>query len=120
MPKTMWAFWDTQPVPKMKEVINQLNLFKLTIYIYIQTISDEDLAEWKVVLVSRRLSMEPLEDEDVVSEKIPDTGPDVLYGTHDRSFIGFFHENKNPRRTHAHLHRGTYTGGSVATIKMNI
>ena len=35
MPKTMWAFWDTQPVPKMKEVINQLNLFKLTIYIYI-------------------------------------------------------------------------------------
>jgi hypothetical protein len=41
MPKTMWAFWDTQPVPKMKEVINQLNLFKLTVYI--QTISDEDL-----------------------------------------------------------------------------
>ena len=83
-------------------------------------ISDEEFAEWKVVLVSRLLSMEPLEDEDVVSEKIPDTGPDVLYGTHDRSFIGFFHENKNPRRTHAHLHRGTYTGGSVATIKMNI
>ena len=34
MPKTMWAFWDTQPVPKMKEVINQLNLFKLTLYIF--------------------------------------------------------------------------------------
>ena len=83
-------------------------------------IPDEEFAEWKVVLVSSLLSMEPLGDDVVISEKIHDTGHNVLYGRHaSRSMIGFWHENKNPRRTHAHLHRNAY-GGSGATIKMNI
>lgn len=83
-------------------------------------IPDEEFAEWKVVLVTSLLTMEPLDDGVVVSEKIPDAGPDVLYGRHgNRSMIGFWHKNKNPRRTHAHLHRNAY-GGSGATIKMKI
>ncbi len=83
-------------------------------------IPDDEFTEWKVVLVTSLLTMEPLDDGVVVSKKIPDTGPDVLYGRHgNRSMIGFWHENKNPRRTHAHLHRNAY-GGSGATIKMKI
>ena len=83
-------------------------------------IPNEEFAEWKTVLVTSLLTMEPLDDGVVVSAKIPDMGPDVLYGRHgNRSMIGFWHENKNPRRTHAHLHRNSY-GGSGATIKMKI
>lgn len=84
-------------------------------------ISDEDFASWKVVLVTNLMSMEPLQDDVVIAEKILDTGSDKLYGRHSRAAIGFWHENKNPRRTHAHIHRpsGGYRGHERALkIKM--
>lgn len=84
-------------------------------------VSDEDFASWKVVLVTSLMSMEPLQDDVVIADKIVDTGADKLYGRHSRAVIGFWHENKNPRRTHAHIHRpsGGYRGHERALkIKM--
>ena len=45
--------------------------------------------------------VEPLGDDVVVASRL-DANP-RLYGHQERNCIGFVHDNKNPRRTHAHL-----------------
>lgn len=44
--------------------------------------------------------MEPLADSVVVAQRLDSN---KLFGHSERNCIGFVHENKNPRRTHAHL-----------------
>ena len=41
----------------------------------------------------------------VISHRIPLTDLQQLYGHHERAVLGFEHENKNRRRTLAHLKR---------------
>ncbi len=48
---------------------------------------------------------EPLDDDVVLSQRIPLADLQKLYSHSDRICIGFEHENKNPRRTHAHINR---------------
>ena len=48
---------------------------------------------------------EPLDDDVVLSQRIPLADLQKLYSHADRTCIGFEHENKNPRRTHAHINR---------------
>lgn len=68
----------------------------------------KEFTSWKVMLLSGlNLSMEPLAEDAVISQRLnrTDMGPTRLYGHADRQAIGFHHENKNPRRTHAHINR---------------
>jgi ubiquitin carboxyl-terminal hydrolase 7 len=53
--------------------------------------------------------MDALDDDVVVAKRFSnadDLSSTKLYGHHDRrEVLGFHHENKNPRRTHLHIHR---------------
>jgi ubiquitin carboxyl-terminal hydrolase 7 len=54
------------------------------------------------------MTMDFLEDDVVVAQRFAkrqDLESDRLYGHFDRQMLGFHHENKNPRRTHLHIHR---------------
>lgn len=71
-------------------------------------IPEEEFSKWKVVLVAGlNMAMEPLAEDVIIADKLNpmDLSHARLYGHYDRAAIGFFHENKNPRRTHAHLNR---------------
>ncbi|PSC73213.1 ubiquitin carboxyl-terminal hydrolase 12 [Micractinium conductrix] len=64
-------------------------------------IPDEEFeGSWKPVLCTFG-GVEPLGDDVVVASRL-DANP-RLYGHQERNCIGFVHDNKNPRRTHAHL-----------------
>jgi ubiquitin carboxyl-terminal hydrolase 7 len=53
------------------------------------------------LLSSRRFGgAEPLADDVVVASRLDSQ---KLYGHQERNCIGFVRENRNPRRTHAHL-----------------
>lgn len=78
-------------------------------------IPEEEFENWKAVIVDgQRMSMEPCEDDSaVVTEKLNVAMLDGtrLYGhVLDRQMIGFLHENKNPRRTHAHIRNPSFYG----------
>jgi ubiquitin carboxyl-terminal hydrolase 7 len=68
-----------------------------------------EFAAWRLVLLSGfNFTMEPLPDDAVVVDRFTsraDLGPEKLYGHAERQFLGLHHENKNPRRTAAHIHR---------------
>ena len=71
-------------------------------------IPEEEFSEWTVVLVTGlNQNQEPLDDDVVIAEKfnIEDLSSKKLYGHCERHMLGFHHENKNPRRTHAHINR---------------
>ena len=71
-------------------------------------VSAKEFAFWRVVLVTGiGFAMETLGDDVVVAQRPSraDLGPSKLYGHMERQMIGFHHENKNPRRTHAHINR---------------
>lgn len=74
----------------------------------IMEIPDQEFENWNVVLVSGiDNKQEFLDDDLVIADKvnIEDLSFRKLYGHSDRPTLGFHHENKNPRRTHAHLNR---------------
>ena len=84
-------------------------------------IADEEFATWKVVLLSGlNLAMEPLEDDVVIADRLNpmDMSHERLYGHYDRASIGFFHENKNPRRTHAHINRASNITGQDRALRI--
>jgi ubiquitin carboxyl-terminal hydrolase 7 len=71
-------------------------------------IPQKEFESWQVVLVSGiNYNQELLEDSIVISEKFnsEDLSSKKLYGHSERQMLGFHHENKNPRRTHAHINR---------------
>lgn len=41
----------------------------------------------------------------MISDRISHADLRKLFGHHDRPCLGFEHENKNPRKTHAHLNK---------------
>ena len=61
---------------------------------------------------------EALDDSVVVSSRNVTQDATKLYGHHDRPCIGLEHENKNPRRTHAHLHRNASFYGPAQALKI--
>ena len=67
----------------------------------------EEFAKWKPVLCPPLAAPEPLEPGDVVAARIPRADLQRLHGHHDRACVGWAHENKNPRKTHAHLNRSS-------------
>lgn len=85
-------------------------------------IPDKEFASWRVVLVvGLSFSMEPLGDDVVVADRLnrTDLAPTKLYGHAERQMIGFHHENKNPRRTHAHINRSA-TYGQERALKIKL
>ena len=84
-------------------------------------VSDEDMATWKVVTVRTANNVqEPLSDEDVIDERFTaeDLSSKKLYAHHDRQMIGFHHENKNPRKTHAHINRASALPAQERALKI--
>ena len=61
---------------------------------------------------------EPLDDSVVLSSRSVAHDSTKLYGHHDRPSIGLEHENKNPRRTHAHMHRNASFYGTAQALKI--
>lgn len=86
-------------------------------------IPDAEMAKWSVVLltgIGLNPSMEPLDDSVIIADKLRpvDISASRLYGHFDRAAIGFTHENKNPRRTHAHLNRSAAVLGQERALKI--
>lgn len=70
------------------------------------------------MLVSAFSTPEPLDDDVVLSQRIPLADLQKLYSHSDRICIGFEHENKNPRRTHAHINRNASFYGQEKQLKI--
>jgi ubiquitin carboxyl-terminal hydrolase 7 len=71
-------------------------------------IPKEEMEDWTVVLVSGiNHAQDLLGDDVVIADKVnkEDLSSKKLYGHSERQMLGFHHENKNPRRTHAHINR---------------
>lgn len=84
-------------------------------------LSDEEFSTWNVVLVTGMNAIqEPLADDVIISQRLnpADLGPAKLYGHGDRQMLGFHHENKNPRRTHAHIHRASAVAAQDRALKI--
>lgn len=74
---------------------------------------------------ARRLPLPPrrplaapelLADDVVIAQRIPLADLQRLYGHHERACIGFEHENKNVRRTQAHLKRNVSWAGQAKQL----
>lgn len=84
-------------------------------------IPDEEFSDWKIVLVAGlNMAMEPLAEDVIIADKLNpmDMSHARLYGHFDRAAIGFYHENKNPRRTHAHLNRQPASLGQDRALRI--
>lgn len=81
-------------------------------------LSEEEAAAWRPLLCPPMAAPEPLADEDVLADRIPRADLTRLYGHHDRVCLGWQHENKNPRKTHAHMNRGTGWLGQERALKI--
>ncbi|KAL4539456.1 hypothetical protein Ndes2437B_g02171 [Nannochloris sp. 'desiccata'] len=84
-------------------------------------IPGEEFENWKVVLVSGIDHKQELLDDDlVIADKfdVEDLSSKKLYGHSERPTLGFHHENKNPRRTHAHLNRPSAVATQERALKI--
>lgn len=81
-------------------------------------VGDEEFAGWRPMLCPPLSAPEALEDEEVVTARLARADLKRLYGHHDRACIGWEHENKNPRKTHAHLNRNAAWYGQERQLKI--
>ncbi|KFM24284.1 Ubiquitin carboxyl-terminal hydrolase 12, partial [Auxenochlorella protothecoides] len=81
-------------------------------------VGDEEFAGWRALLCPPLSAPEPLEDEEVVTARLARADLERLYGHHDRACIGWEHENRNPRKTHAHLNRNAAWYGQERQLKI--
>lgn len=84
-------------------------------------VSDEEFAGWKVVLVSgMNNTQEPLADDVIIAQRFnpDDLSSKKFWGHSDRQMLGFHHENKNPRRTHAHINRPSAIAAQERALKI--
>jgi ubiquitin carboxyl-terminal hydrolase 7 len=73
-------------------------------------IPKKEFENWRVVMVSGMNNNQEFLDENlVIADKfnVEDLSSTKLYGHTERAMLGFHHENKNPRRTHAHINRSS-------------
>lgn len=76
---------------------------------------------WSVLLCGGMAAAEELPDDAVLAERLPAEAlsGERLYGHHgDRPLLGFSHDNKNPRKTHSHLHRNSTWYGQERQLKI--
>ena len=84
-------------------------------------VPDKEFEDWKVVLVSgMNNTQEPLADDVVIAQRLnpDDLSFRKLWGHSDRQMLGFHHENKNPRKTHAHINRPSAVAAQERALKI--
>lgn len=73
--------------------------------------SPAEAAEWPAALVPVSGQPQPLADADRVVDRLPADSLQGLYGHVSRACVGFARENKNVRRTNAHINRALAASG---------